>query len=180
MVERILTIMLPGQMIDYLYVDGHGNTQGMAMGPRVGSRRVVHEVRRGDTLWAIAKRYYGSPLQWRLIYQHNRSIIGRDPDRILPGQKLTVPSMVPVTNVDVLRRLRSRFAAGATVFLGGCNVGQNEDLVRNLSKLWGVHVRAGHDRQSGLLPGAEGKVTHCYLEKCNVESATWWGVREGR
>ena len=41
------------------------------------------------------------------------------------------------------------------------------------------HVRAGTGNQRGLVPGVEGEVVHCFIDKCRVEPATWWGVREG-
>ncbi len=37
----------------------------------------VYTVRRGDTLWAIAKRYLGSGLRYPTIFQDNREIIQR-------------------------------------------------------------------------------------------------------
>jgi len=47
-------------------------------------------VRRGDTLWGIAEREYGSGELWPRIYQANRGQI-HDPDVIHTGQHLTVP-----------------------------------------------------------------------------------------
>ncbi len=62
--------------------------------------RVV--VRRGDTLWAIAGRHLGpgaSPAQiareWPRWYAANRTLIGPDPDRIEPGQRLQPPTVGP-------------------------------------------------------------------------------------
>lgn len=58
-------------------------------------------VRRGDTLWSIAARHLppgAGPAQvaaaWPLWYAANRAVIGADPDRILPGQRLLVPTGV--------------------------------------------------------------------------------------
>ena len=50
----------------------------------------VYTVRRGDTLWAIAKRYFGSGLRYPTIFQDNREII-QDPDLIHPQQQVKVP-----------------------------------------------------------------------------------------
>jgi LysM repeat protein len=50
----------------------------------------VYVVRRGDTLWAIAKKYYGSGLQYPKIYNANRDKI-KNPNLIYPGQKLVIP-----------------------------------------------------------------------------------------
>ena len=56
---------------------------------------VVH---RGDTLWAIAARDLGPHAtdaevagHWPRWYSANRTVIGPDPDRILPGQVLVRP-----------------------------------------------------------------------------------------
>jgi LysM repeat protein len=50
----------------------------------------VYTIRRGDTLWAIAKRYLGSGLRYPTIFQSNREVIN-DPDLILPQQQVKVP-----------------------------------------------------------------------------------------
>ena len=51
-----------------------------------------HVVVRGDTLGAIAKRYYGRSDRWRDIHAANRSVIAPDPDRLVPGQVLVIPA----------------------------------------------------------------------------------------
>ncbi len=52
---------------------------------------VSYTVEAGDTLWKIAKKYYGSGIYWQKIYEDNASVIS-DPDRIYVGQKLTIYS----------------------------------------------------------------------------------------
>jgi nucleoid-associated protein YgaU len=47
-------------------------------------------IRRGDTLWQIAQRHLGSGSRYTQIFQNNRDQI-RNPDRIYPNQKFTVP-----------------------------------------------------------------------------------------
>ncbi len=56
----------------------------------------------GDTLWAIAVRVLPahSPdariaARWQEIYAANRSLIGPDPDLIVPGQRLLLPGKDP-------------------------------------------------------------------------------------
>ena len=46
----------------------------------------TYTVKRGDTLWGIAKRFLGAGSRWREIYNKNRSVIGPDPNKIYPGQ----------------------------------------------------------------------------------------------
>lgn len=49
-----------------------------------------HIVRKGETLSAIAQQYYGSSDRWRKIVTANQKAI-KDPNRISPGTKLTIP-----------------------------------------------------------------------------------------
>jgi nucleoid-associated protein YgaU len=51
----------------------------------------VYIVKPGDTLTAIAKRELGDSSKWRSIYDNNKTVIGRDPDLIRPGQRLVMP-----------------------------------------------------------------------------------------
>lgn len=47
-------------------------------------------IRRGDTLWSLARRYYGHGIHYRTIFHANRDQIGR-PSRIFPGQVVDLP-----------------------------------------------------------------------------------------
>lgn len=47
-------------------------------------------IRRGDTLWAIAHRFYGRGVHYRTILRANREAVPR-PGRIYPGQVLELP-----------------------------------------------------------------------------------------
>lgn len=49
-----------------------------------------HVVERGDTLSAIARRYYGKASEYHKIFEANREVI-KDPDLIFPGQKIRIP-----------------------------------------------------------------------------------------
>jgi len=51
----------------------------------------IHTVKEGETLSAIAKRHYGDPKDYTLIYEANKDEIGPDPDKIKPGMKLMIP-----------------------------------------------------------------------------------------
>lgn len=51
----------------------------------------VYTVVTGDTLWAIAGRYYGNPFDWPTIWHANTFI--SDPNLIYPGQKLVIPGI---------------------------------------------------------------------------------------
>ncbi len=50
----------------------------------------IHVVEKGDTLGAIAKKYYGKAGAYMKIFEANKDIL-TDPDKIKPGQKLRIP-----------------------------------------------------------------------------------------
>ena len=50
----------------------------------------IHDVARGDSLWAIAGARYGDPTSWPRIHDANRDTIA-NPDRIYPSQRLRIP-----------------------------------------------------------------------------------------
>ena len=52
----------------------------------------TYTVVKGDCLWNIAKRFYGSGAKYNLIYNANKSVIGGNPNLIYPGQVLTIPA----------------------------------------------------------------------------------------
>lgn len=66
--------------------------------PAEQDRREV-TVRRGDTLWHLAAAHLPEAAtdaeiaaEWQRWYSLNRTVIGADPDLILPGQRLMIPS----------------------------------------------------------------------------------------
>jgi len=63
---------------------------GGAPAPTAPAVEKVHVVERGDTLGAIAKKYYGKASLYPKIFDANRDVLD-DPDKIKPGQKLRIP-----------------------------------------------------------------------------------------
>jgi len=49
-----------------------------------------HEVKKGDTLWKIAEKYYGDGSLYTQIFEANRDKLS-DPNLIKVGQKLRIP-----------------------------------------------------------------------------------------
>ncbi|MDQ4678241.1 LysM peptidoglycan-binding domain-containing protein, partial [Stenotrophomonas maltophilia group sp. RNC7] len=47
-------------------------------------------VKSGDSLWAIAKKYYGNGAKWPKIHAANKDKV-KNPNLIYPGQKLVIP-----------------------------------------------------------------------------------------
>jgi hypothetical protein len=70
-----------------------------AVAPTRAPGRDAVVVVRGDTLWDIAARHLGAAAtpaavaaEWPRWYAANRAVIGPDPGRILPGQRLVAPA----------------------------------------------------------------------------------------
>ncbi|MDA8017296.1 MAG: peptidoglycan-binding protein LysM [Thermoanaerobaculia bacterium] len=49
-----------------------------------------HTVASGDTLGAIAQKYYGKASKYPVIFEANKPML-KDPDKIYPGQVLRIP-----------------------------------------------------------------------------------------
>lgn len=69
---------------------------------RAAEEKASHTVKKGDTLWAIAKKYLGAGSKWNTIYKANKAIIESTAKKhgkkssdnghwIYPGTKLTIP-----------------------------------------------------------------------------------------
>lgn len=52
----------------------------------------TYTVVKGDCLWNIAKKFYGSGSKYTVIYNANTAVIGGNPNLIYPGQVLTIPA----------------------------------------------------------------------------------------
>lgn len=65
-----------------------GSMAGAAAGAAMGNTTTEYEVKKGDTLSGIGKRF-GVP--WREIYEANRDRV-KDPDMIQVGWKLRIPN----------------------------------------------------------------------------------------
>ncbi len=74
-----------------------GNVEGVAKvdpsGVQVKEQKdlkvEIYEIKKGDTLWAIAQKFYGDGNKWKKIFEDNKEVI-KDPDLIYPGQKIRI------------------------------------------------------------------------------------------
>lgn len=55
------------------------------------SQPTSYVVKPNDSLWKIAKAIYGDGSKKDKIYNANKSVIGKNPNKIKPGQKLVIP-----------------------------------------------------------------------------------------
>lgn len=69
--------------------------QGAQQEEPLETRRGVHEVERGDTLWDLAGTYLSNPFLWPRIFEINTHVI-EDPHWIYPGEILSLPDAVAV------------------------------------------------------------------------------------
>jgi nucleoid-associated protein YgaU len=63
---------------------------GLAFSPTPAAPR-VYTVVVGDSLSKIAAKFYGNATQWQKLYDANRPVIGKDPNMLKAGMRLTVP-----------------------------------------------------------------------------------------
>lgn len=74
---------------------GDGKTSGSS-GKRNKKGYIAYVVKKGDTLWALAKKYYKSGVKYTKIYNANKTKtkgfnVITNPDKILPGWKIKIP-----------------------------------------------------------------------------------------
>jgi LysM repeat protein len=66
------------------------HASAVPLGMTAASEQRMHDVVSGDTLSALAKRYYGDASKYNRIFEANRDQLS-DPDKIQVGQKLKIP-----------------------------------------------------------------------------------------
>lgn len=75
--------IIPGSINDRVGGGAAGSGSSINMAP------VRYTVKSGDTLWKIAKQFYGNGAMWTKIYADNKSTI-KNPNRIYVGQVLLI------------------------------------------------------------------------------------------
>ena len=74
---------------DFSNVVGGGSSTAKPAAGVAGPAR-TYTVRKGDSLWKIAKQFYGKGSAWPRIHEANKDVI-HDPDMIQPGWTLRIP-----------------------------------------------------------------------------------------
>lgn len=69
------------------YVDPAAPAQAVAAAT---PEETYYVIEKGDTLWAIAKKFLGDGSRYPEIFEANREVI-IDADKIFPGQKIRIP-----------------------------------------------------------------------------------------
>jgi nucleoid-associated protein YgaU len=72
-------------VVDIRVTGGQGGPAGASLAPGR-----TYTVKSGDTLSAISKQFYGNANDYMKIFNANKDKL-RDPDKIQPGQQLTIP-----------------------------------------------------------------------------------------
>ena len=88
---------VPSQEAKEKIILAAGNVAGVATVDETietpsGPLSQFHTVAKGDTLWAIAKEFYGDGNQYNVIFEANRPMLSH-PDKIYPGQVLRIPPL---------------------------------------------------------------------------------------
>lgn len=87
------------KLLEYLKGESHNTSAAPAPEPQTAAAQegtrsgggTSYTVKKGDCLWAIARKFYGNGAQWAKIYDANRGVIGGNPSLIYPGQVFTIP-----------------------------------------------------------------------------------------
>lgn len=120
----------PAEVTTESSTDGDVNTAQAAV-----ALPTVHVVTSGQTLWAIAEKYYASGYNWVDIASVNQL---QNPDWITVGQKLTVPK------VEVRKTLGT---GGPAIYptITGNKIEGDSYTVQKGDSLWDIAVRAYGD-----------------------------------
>ena len=65
--------------------------KGFSFDPKKSGITESYTVKAGDTLSAIAEKFYGEGADYQGIYEANKATIGSDPDKIKVGMVLKIP-----------------------------------------------------------------------------------------
>ena len=73
-------------------VAGVNSVENLMSVAELADEAQYHDVVRGDTLSAIAKKFYGNANKYPVIFEANKPMLSH-PDKIYPGQKVRIPPL---------------------------------------------------------------------------------------
>lgn len=88
--DRERAVLVAGNIEGVVKVVATDLTAKPAKAEEPEEKSEIYEIQKGDSLSAIAKRYYGDAMAYPRIFEANREVI-ENPDRIYPGQKILIP-----------------------------------------------------------------------------------------
>ena len=101
---------------------------------KAGPNEVVHVVKRGDTLWDLAKAYLKNPFRWPEVFQRNTDIV-ENPHWIYPGETIRIPSSE--VKPEVLARIATKPAPSTTApFSRPCPVASSRIASDPMERSW--------------------------------------------
>ena len=103
-------------------------TRASESGPEPAAAQ-TYVVVKGDCLYTIARKFYGDGAKYIAIYEANREVIGGNPNRIYPGQVLTIPSASAAASALVSANARYRQTEKPKGFSGGGGGGSRVSLI---------------------------------------------------
>lgn len=89
------TITWRGIAAVVLFCAAAAPAQGQDPGQKEQQEKKEHVVRKGDTLWDLARFYFADPFRWPRIYDANRSVVA-NPHWIYPTERLVIPGTDPL------------------------------------------------------------------------------------
>jgi hypothetical protein len=92
------------------YADGgsHGGTSEK----QSNMNHAKYHVKKGDTLWGIAKEQMGNPYKWQKIYELNTDTLS-NPRKIYPGQMLKLPKQSEMNGAHHAHKEKAEIPEGA-------------------------------------------------------------------
>ncbi len=64
----------------------------------------TYTVQKGDSLWGISEKAYGTGYAWQKVYEANKDVIGKNASAINTGTKLTLPNTTEATPEHAVAR----------------------------------------------------------------------------
>jgi LysM repeat protein len=115
-----------------------------------GPNEVTHVVKKGDTLWDLAKEYLKDPFRWPDVFQRNTDIV-ENPHWIYPGETIRIPASE--VKPEVLARITTKPAppSDRTVFANQ-QMGLVSDRIGSNGEVLGRESTSGVPR--GEIEGA--------------------------